>query len=242
MIETRAVPRKLKWGERANRAASVEGYSAGALILVWTIFGFVAAPVIWIWLVLLPIGLLVLFFALDGGSAAIQIIVAMLFFGVAAGIGAAIFASISPGIGLVVAASSTLLLMELFRLHDARRRGALVSSALRGANLPWTAGVGLSSIVLVIVLSPSSATQLPWGFVPLAGGLLAACVVGLAYGSTRDKSKSSGRRFDPALRTPPAPRQVDPLVAQARKAVRRPSDGALPPPPTGEPTGKRPSR
>ncbi len=242
MIETRAVPRRLKWGERANRAASVEGYSAGALMLVWTFFGFVTAPVFWIWLLLLPIGLLVLFFALDSGSAALQVMVAMLFFGITAGIGAALFANVSIGIGLTTAAASTLLLMELFRLHDTRRRSALVSPALLGANLPWTAGVGLTSIVLVVVLGSSSGTQLPWGFVPLAGGLLAVAVVGLAYWVMRDKSKRSGRRFDPALRTPPAPRQVDPLVAQARKAVRRPGGGALPPPPTGEPTGKRPSR
>lgn len=242
MIETRAVPRRLKLGERASKAASVEGYSAGILMLLWALFGIVMAPVIWIWLLILPLGFLVLFFALDSGSAAFQVIVAMLFFATTAGIGAALFANVSIGIGLTLAAASTLLLMELFRLHDTRRRSALVSSTLLGANLPWTAGVGLTSIVLVVVLGSSQATQLPWGFVPLAGGLLAVGVVGLAYWVMRDKTKRSGRRFDPALRTPPAPRQVDPLVAQARKAVRRPGGEALPPPPTGEPTGKRPNR
>lgn len=242
MIETRAVPRRLPFTERVTRAASLEGLSAGALMFVWTLLGFVSAPIIWLWLILLAVGLLILFFALDTGSAAIQVLVALLFLGTTAGIGAAVFANTSASIGLVAAAASTLLLMELFRLHEARRRNALVSPALLAANLPWTAGVVIASFVLVIVLTPSSRTELPWVFVPLASGLLVAAVVGLAFWSMSDKSRRSGGRFDPALRTPPAPRQVDPLVAQARKAVRKPGDGAMPPPPKGEPTGKRPSR
>ncbi|MEZ5341123.1 MAG: hypothetical protein R2706_06645 [Acidimicrobiales bacterium] len=64
----------------------------------------------------------------------------------------------------------------------------------------------------------------------MAGFALLLGVLGLGLGAMADKNRRSGGRFDATIRTPPAPRQVDPLVAEARTASHA-NAGPMPPPP-----------
>lgn len=236
MIETRATPRKLPLSERVSRAASLEGMLAAGLIVLWALLGMVSLPVIWVWVILLFAGLLLLLAALISGSGVAQVFIGLCFFGTTTLIAAAAFAQASLNIGLVASSGSTLLLFELFRLHNTRRRNAAVSPTLLPSVLPWTVAVVLVSVVIVVVLVPSEGQKdLPWGFVPAATVALMLAVGGIGFGAARSKTARSGRRFDPIIRIPPAPRQVDPLVDQARKAAIQPGDNAMPPPPAGKP-------
>lgn len=242
MIETRLVANKLSRSERFRRLMTLEGISIAVMVFLWVLLGFVAAPSVVLWLLILVIGLLAVLFALDSGVAAIQILFSLTFLATTATISALVFTDSSINVGLVGASGSTYLCFELFRLHETHRRNARVSPTLLGSTLPFAmAVVAISFVLMFVLLRPEGELALSWGFLPLASLALFLGVAAVGMGAMYDRNRQSGARFDPVVRTPPAPRQVDPLVTQARRASG-PAAGPTPPPPTGAPTGTRPTR
>ncbi|MEZ5341124.1 MAG: hypothetical protein R2706_06650 [Acidimicrobiales bacterium] len=157
MIETRLVAKKLSLKSRLRRSATLEGGLIAGLVMLWTLIGFAAFPIVLLWIVLVASAAALLFLALDSSVAGMQTVFAVLMLVVTAGIAADVFSAPSLPIGLVGAASTSYLTMELFRLHDLRRLGSLVNERLLAGTLPWSVAI----VVVSLCLSWSSSAGRP---------------------------------------------------------------------------------